>query len=477
MNAVLGWFFRGFNRRLRPADRRLRLGGRQAAAAQRGRAAGLRRPAGADRTGSSSRRPPASSRSRTRAGSSSASSCPTRRRCSAPRRPWRRSTRSPARRRAWRTRSPSRACRSCCRPTAPTSPRCSSSSTRSTSGRAPSCATRPSWPGCAGSGRSRSRTRMVTVLRRLADPGPRRRRRLQAHGRGPRRPGAGRPCSSQTDDLVRKLQDHARPDRRRPRSSAPTRRSSSWTSTGPRPRRWACRSTTSIRRSSMYLGSLYVNSFNDFGRHWQVTVQAEGEYPQPGRGHQPVPGPEQAGPDGPAGHAGRRRARSAARSSVTRYNLYTAAADQRQHASRASAPATPSTTIDRAGRRDPAAVDEGGVDRADVHADPGGQHGDLRLRAGGRLRLPGAGGAVRELVAAAGGHPGGAAVPALLGGRRAVHEPRRQHLRADRPGRAGGPGVQERHPDRRVRQADAPGGPAASSRRRRRRRGCGCGRS
>jgi multidrug efflux pump len=28
----------------------------------------------------------------------------------------------------------------------------------------------------------------------------------------------------------------------------------------------------------MYMGSLYVNSFNEFGRHWQVTVQAEGEY-------------------------------------------------------------------------------------------------------------------------------------------------------------------------------------------------------
>jgi multidrug efflux pump len=28
----------------------------------------------------------------------------------------------------------------------------------------------------------------------------------------------------------------------------------------------------------MYLGSLYVNSFNEFGRHWQVTIQAEGAY-------------------------------------------------------------------------------------------------------------------------------------------------------------------------------------------------------
>ena len=32
---------------------------------------------------------------------------------------------------------------------------------------------------------------------------------------------------------------------------------------------------------AMYLGSLYVNSFNDFGRHWQVTIQADGQLPQP----------------------------------------------------------------------------------------------------------------------------------------------------------------------------------------------------
>src|SRR5262249_46414748 len=28
----------------------------------------------------------------------------------------------------------------------------------------------------------------------------------------------------------------------------------------------------------MYMGSLYVNSFNEFGRHWQVTIQSEGKY-------------------------------------------------------------------------------------------------------------------------------------------------------------------------------------------------------
>ena len=43
---------------------------------------------------------------------------------------------------------------------------------------------------------------------------------------------------------------------------------------------------------SMFLGSLYVNSFNSFGRHWQVTIQSEGRVPQSDRGHQPAPGAE-----------------------------------------------------------------------------------------------------------------------------------------------------------------------------------------
>ena len=29
---------------------------------------------------------------------------------------------------------------------------------------------------------------------------------------------------------------------------------------------------------SMFMGSLYVNSFNAFGRHWQVTIQADGSF-------------------------------------------------------------------------------------------------------------------------------------------------------------------------------------------------------
>ena len=52
-----------------------------------------------------------------------------------------------------------------------------------------------------------------------------------------------------------------------------------------------------------------------------------------------------------------------------------------------------------------------------------------------------------------------------------------QHLHADRLRRAGRPGEQERHPDRRVRQAAARRRASRAARRRWRRAGCGCGRS
>ena len=52
-----------------------------------------------------------------------------------------------------------------------------------------------------------------------------------------------------------------------------------------------------------------------------------------------------------------------------------------------------------------------------------------------------------------------------------------QHLHADRLRRAGRPGEQERHPDRRVRQAAARGRASRAARRRWRPAGCGCGRS
>ena len=66
-----------------------------------------------------------------------------------------------------------------------------------------------------------------------------------------------------------------------------------------------CRSTS---------GSLYVNDFNQFGRTWQVIVQADAAVPRPGRGRQPAQGPQQPRADGAArARVAERPARSTAR--------------------------------------------------------------------------------------------------------------------------------------------------------------------
>ena len=75
----------------------------------------------------------------------------------------------------------------------------------------------------------------------------------------------------------------------------------------------------------VYLGSLYVNDFNRFGRTWQVIVQADAQVPRPDRRHQPAEGPQ---------HAAGRWCRSARWPTsrevngplvLTRYNMYPAA--------------------------------------------------------------------------------------------------------------------------------------------------------
>ena len=51
----------------------------------------------------------------------------------------------------------------------------------------------------------------------------------------------------------------------------------------------------------VYLGSLYVNNFNVFGRSWQVNVQADAAVPQPHRGRRPAQGPQPCGQMVPLG--------------------------------------------------------------------------------------------------------------------------------------------------------------------------------
>src|SRR5262245_42415523 len=75
----------------------------------------------------------------------------------------------------------------------------------------------------------------------------------------------------------------------------------------------------------IYLGSLYVTSFNDFGRHWQVTVQAKGEYRNRVEGVGLLEVRNQWGEMVPLATVMRLREVNGP-VSVTRYNLYTAAA-------------------------------------------------------------------------------------------------------------------------------------------------------
>ena len=144
--------------------------------------------------------------------------------------------------------------------------------------------------------------------------------------------------------------------------------------------RWACRSSDVFNTLQVYLGSLYVNDFNHFGRTWQVNVQADAALPHA------------ASRTSSSSRSATPRARwcrwarwpaSATISGpvmIMRYNMYPAAADQRQRRPRASAPARRSTLMETVGRRRAAAGDAARVDRAGPAAAPGRQHGHVRLR-------------------------------------------------------------------------------------------------
>ena len=211
-------------------------------------------------------------------------------------------------------------------------------------------------------------------------------------------PGPGRALFSVFRANVPQL--HIEPDprecmakRRQPRRTSPTRCRST---------RARCTSTTSTC----------------FGRTWQVIVQADAAFRDQPEDLSPAEGPQQ-----PAAAW----CRSARWPSMQR-GQRAAGADALQHVPgrrRSTAAPRPGVSsgeaIDHhaaAGRRGAAAGHGLRVDRDVLPGAAGRQHGHdhLRLRRG--HGVPGAGGAVRELVAAAGRHPGRADVPAQRDHRR-----------------------------------------------------------
>ncbi len=211
----------------------------------------------------------------------------------------------------------------------------------------------------------------------------------------------------------------------------------------------------------VYLGSYYVNNFNEFGRSWQVNVMADAPFRRRVEDVRKIQLPNRAGQMVPLGTVLRVRDTSGPMM-LMRYNLYSAAAVTGNiaagHQFRPGGGPGP-----RNRRQGPAPRDGPRLDRADLCATSGRQHGNGRLCAGRGFRLLAAGRPVRKLEAPAGGDPRSAHVPALLRGGRGSGADGRQYLHPDRLCRAGRTGEQERNPHRRVRQAAAGRGCAAAS--------------
>ena len=225
----------------------------------------------------------------------------------------------------------------------------------------------------------------------------------------------------------------------------------------------------------IFMGSLYVNSFNEFGRHWQVTLQADGDYRnriedlnlfqvrnslgqmvQMGTLIHPV------AIGGPI--------------AVPRYNLYTSAAVQGNIATGFSTGDAINAIDTIADETLPLSMK---IDWTELMF--------MQKRAGNTAFYVFLLSVLCVFLALSALYeswwlPAAVilVVPlCLLCSVTGVPRdgPRRQHLRADRPGRARRAGLQECHPRRRIRQAVAPRGPDASRRRPKRPPACGCGRS
>ena len=212
----------------------------------------------------------------------------------------------------------------------------------------------------------------------------------------------------------------------------------------------------------VYLASLYINDFNRFGRTWQVNVQGDAKYRKQVDDLKLMKVRNNVGTMVPLGTMATVR-NITGPVMIQRYNMYPAAAVNAAPAPGVSSGAA-IRLLRRGDRQGAPPGDAHRLDRAGAVADPDRQHRLVRLHPGRRPGLPRPGRTIRKLVAAAGGHPRGAHVPALLDRRRGAGPLGRQHLHPGRLRRAGGPGLQERHSHRRVRQGPARRGRGARRR-------------
>ena len=207
---------------------------------------------------------------------------------------------------------PLRGVRSCCKPTAPTSPRCSSSSTPSTSGKKPELRDTAIMNSLSKACAEKVPEALFTVLGASPIPG------LGTAGgfkfvvedRGDLGLEA---LQKQTEGLIRKLKKVPGLSRVTTQFRAKTPQlfldidRDKVASLGV--------SLNDVNQTlGIFMGSSYVNSFNDFGRHWQVTLQADGSYRNRVEDLNLFQVRNSVRADGPAGHRWSARRRSSARS-------------------------------------------------------------------------------------------------------------------------------------------------------------------
>ena len=203
----------------------------------------------------------------------------------------------------------------------------------------------------------------------------------------------------------------------------------------------------------IYLGSYYVNNFNEFGRSWQVNVMADPRFRARIEDLKLLKVRNNRGEMVPLATVLDVRDTSGP-VAVMRYNMYSATAINGNMAPGTSSGQAITLVQDIAHKVLPPSMAYDWTELTYMQLQAG-NTAVFRLRPGGGVRLFGAGRAVRKLEAADGRDPGRADVPALLGRRRRLGPAGRQYLHADRLGGSGRAGQQERDSDRRVRQAAA----------------------
>ena len=184
----------------------------------------------------------------------------------------------------------------------------------------------------------------------------------------------------------------------------------------------------------VYLGSAYVNDFNMFGRTFRVTAQADASFRMQPENVARIRVRNESGQMVPLANLVNFR-NVAGPDRMPRYNLFPTV--EVNGSTQAGVSTGQALTADGRSRQERTARRHHlRVDRPVVPGGEGRQHGLLHLRAVGDLRVPDAGGAVRELVDAARHHPHRADVPAQRAVRRGAARAGHQHPHADRLHRA-----------------------------------------